>query len=79
MTTLYTATIEQNPDCFMAHNNLGIEYERSGRPREAEAEYRAAIASKPDLPEAHYNLGHLCLALPGRAEEAIASFRRRCA
>ena len=75
VTTLYTATIEQNPDCFMAHNNLGIEYERSGRPREAEAEYRAAIASKPDLPEAHYNLGHLCLALPGRLDEAIGQFQ----
>ena len=75
VTTLYTATIEQNPDCFMAHNNLGIEYERSGRPREAEAEYRAAIASKPDLPEAHYNLGHLCLALPGRLDEAIDQFQ----
>jgi tetratricopeptide (TPR) repeat protein len=75
VTALYTATIAQNPDCFLAHNNLGIEFERTGRAAEAEAEYRAAIASKPDLAEAHYNLGHLCLRLQGRGEDAIAEFQ----
>ncbi len=75
LTALYTATIRENPACFLAHNNLGIEYERTGRASEAEAEYRAAIASKPDLAEGHYNLGHLCLGLPGRAADAIAEFR----
>jgi tetratricopeptide (TPR) repeat protein len=75
VTALYSATIAQNPACFLAHNNLGIEFERTGRAGEAEAQYRAAIASKPDLAEAHYNLGHLCLRLPGRAEDAIAEFQ----
>jgi tetratricopeptide (TPR) repeat protein len=72
---LYTATIRENPDCFLAHNNLGIQFERTGHAREAEEEYRAAIASKPDLAEAHYNLGHLFLSLPGRAQDAIAEFQ----
>ena len=75
LTALYTATIRDNPACFLAHNNLGIEFERTARYREAEAEYRAAIAGKPDLAEGHYNLGHLCLRLPGRAAEAIAEFQ----
>ena len=75
LTALYAATIRDNPACFLARNNLGIEYERTGRAREAEAEYRAAIASKPDLAEGHYNLGHLCLGLPGRAADAAAEFQ----
>jgi tetratricopeptide (TPR) repeat protein len=75
LTALYTATIRDNPACFLAHNNLGIEYERTGRASEAEAEYRAAIAGKPDLAEGHYNLGHLWLGLPGRAGDAVAEFQ----
>jgi protein O-mannosyl-transferase len=72
---LYTETIRVNPDCFLAHNNLGIEFEHTGRAREAEAEYRDAISIKPDLAEAHYNLGHLYLQLSGRAEDAVAEFQ----
>jgi tetratricopeptide (TPR) repeat protein len=75
LVTLYTITIEQNPGCFMAHNNLGIEFEQSGRPAAAEAEYAAAIALQPDLPDAHYNLGHLWLQRPGKLEDAIVQFR----
>jgi len=73
--TLYTATLAQNPDCFMAHNNLGIERELAGQLAAAESEYRAAIAIKPDLPDAHYNLGHLWLSEPGRSGDAAAQFQ----
>jgi protein O-mannosyl-transferase len=73
--TLYTATLAQNPDCFMAHNNLGIEREHAGQLAAAESEYRAAIAIKPDLPDAHYNLGHLWLAEPGRSGDAAVQFQ----
>jgi tetratricopeptide (TPR) repeat protein len=73
-TTLFVRTIELNPDCFLAHNNVGIDLEHSGHPYEAEVEYRRAIAIKPDLPEAHYNLGHLYYGLPGRLDDAITQF-----
>jgi tetratricopeptide (TPR) repeat protein len=73
-TTLFERTIEQNPDCFLAHNNVAIDLEHSGHPAQAEAEYLRAIAIKPDLPEAHYNLGHLYYGLPGRLDDAVAQF-----
>ncbi len=74
-TTLFQRTIELNPDCFLAHNNLGIDLEQSGHPVEAEAHYRAAIAIKPDLAEAHYNLGHLYYGTAGRLDDSVAEFR----
>ena len=49
-----------------------------GRPREAEAAYRRALAIKPDLVRAVYNLG-VALQAQGRYEEAIAAFRRALA
>jgi tetratricopeptide (TPR) repeat protein len=73
-TTLFVRTIELNPDCFLAYNNVGIDLEHSGHPHEAEAEYLRAIAIKPDLPEAHYNLGHLYYGLAGRLDDAVAQF-----
>jgi Tfp pilus assembly protein PilF len=47
---------------------------REGNPDEAEARYRRALALKPDLTEAHLNLG-LVLAARGGLEEAIQEFR----
>jgi tetratricopeptide (TPR) repeat protein len=73
-TTLFVRTIELNPDCFLAHTNVGIDLERSGHPAEAEAEYLRAMAIKPELAEIHYNLGHLYYGLPGRLDDAIAQF-----
>jgi len=47
----------------------------SGRPAEAEAEYRRAIALDPDYASAFHNLGNTLVSL-GRFEAAIATFRR---
>ena len=46
-----------------------------GRAEEAEAACRKALDLKPDLPEAHLNLGN-ALKDQGRPEAAIASYRR---
>lgn len=58
--TLYRETINRNPACWMAYNNLGnflAQFpERSG---EAKKDYEAALRIKPDYSEAHYNLANL--------------------
>ena len=46
--------------------------------REAIAEYRRAIAIKPDFAEAHINLG-IALKTQGKHDEAIAEYRRAVA
>ncbi len=56
---LFRATLANNPLCWMAHNNLGLELMKTGRPAEALVQFRQAIAIKNDYPEAHNNLGML--------------------
>lgn len=55
--TLYRTTIERNPACWMAHNNLGVEYKNAGRIDDALACYRRALALRPNYPEAWNNIG----------------------
>jgi tetratricopeptide (TPR) repeat protein len=73
--TLYRTTIERNPACWMAHNNLGEVLADSGRVDEAIAHYRTALEIKPDYVDAHNNLG-MVLVGRGQAGEAMAHFRR---
>jgi tetratricopeptide (TPR) repeat protein len=67
---LYRHTIENNPSCWMAHNNLGNALKQVGRVDEAIDEYEAAILAKPDYAEAFNNLGSALIEL-GRWQEAI--------
>ena len=55
--TLYRTTIDRNPDCWMAHNNLGNALADRGQVDEAIAHYQKALEIKPDYAEAHNNLG----------------------
>lgn len=70
-TTLYQATLENNPDCWLAHVNLGQELLDAGRPADATREFAQAVKLKPDLPEAHNNLGRTLLDA-GSVPQAIA-------
>ena len=72
--TLYTATLERNPACWMAENNLAAELAGQGRGGEALEHYRRALAIRPDYPEAHNNLGNLLLGSPGGEPEARRHF-----
>jgi protein O-mannosyl-transferase len=69
--TLYRTTIARNPDCWMAHNNLGKELmaDRARLP-EAIACFEHALALRPAYPEARNNLG-LALTQSGRPHDAI--------
>ena len=71
--TLYRATLEANPSCWLAHINRGI-LVVDERPDEAEADFLAALRLKPDLPEAHYNLG-IIAHRRGRLEDASRFYK----
>jgi tetratricopeptide (TPR) repeat protein len=71
--TLYTATLAHNPDCWLAHNNLG-NLLAAAHPDEAIAHYEAALSLKPDYADAHYNLAKTLSNLPGQRDAAIAQY-----
>ncbi|MGD0278365.1 MAG: tetratricopeptide repeat protein [Smithella sp.] len=72
--TLYQTTLSNNPQCLMAHNNLGIALDDSGRASEAISQFQYALLIKPDSAEFHNNLG-IALNDSGRIGEAISQFR----
>ena len=71
--TLYTATLEDHPDCWMAHNNLGLALVELEQFEEATTHYRAAVRIKQNFAKAHNNLG-LALAKLEQFEEAITHY-----
>jgi tetratricopeptide (TPR) repeat protein len=74
--TLYLATLARNPDCWMAHNNLGNVWSQlPGRLNDAIAQYEAALRLKPDDAKGHNNLGSAWSQLPGRLHDAIAQYQ----
>ena len=73
--TLYRTTLARNPDCWLAHNNLGAELlESSNRVPEAMAHLETAVRLKPDYAPARSNRGN-ALARIGRWPEAIAEYK----
>ncbi|MCC6126883.1 MAG: tetratricopeptide repeat protein [Pirellulales bacterium] len=71
---LYRATLEKNPDCWMACNNLGKALLEAGRPEEAIGCFRSSLRLNPQNHEAHNNLGTV-LCDRGEISEAIEHFR----
>jgi tetratricopeptide (TPR) repeat protein len=73
--SLYTATLQQNPSCWMAHYNLAIVMSEKGEADQAIDHYRRAVDLRPDYAEAHYNLGRL-LVEKGQPDDAIAHYEK---
>jgi len=71
--TLYETTIQKNPACWMAHNNLGIVLKHENHLPEAIEHYRRALQLRPDYPEAYNNLAVVLNAL-GRHDDAVAAY-----
>jgi Flp pilus assembly protein TadD len=73
--TLWRTTLARNPECWMAHTNLGIVLLQQGKIDEGIAQYRSALQMQPDSWDAEYNLG---TALLGKAQvdEAILHCER---
>ncbi len=68
--TLYQATIDRNPDCWMALDNLGEELAAKGNLKEAIELYRSALRIRPNFALGENSLG-FALAKVGRASEGI--------
>ena len=68
--TLWRATLARNPDCWMAHTNLGLVLLQQGRIDDGIAHYRSALQMQPDSWDAEYNLGTALLG-KGQVDEAI--------
>jgi tetratricopeptide (TPR) repeat protein len=74
--TLYRDTLAKNPDCWMAHSNLGVYLMDHGSETEAVAHLREAVRLNADYSDGHNNLGNaLSRRSEGRAE-AIREFER---
>ena len=73
--TLWRDTLAKNPDCWMAHNNLGHLLSNQGHIEEAMEHYHKAIQIDPNSYETLGNLGN-ALATLGRFDEAIKNYRK---
>ncbi len=73
--TLYEATIKENPECSLAHNNLGLALANRGLIDEALVHYRKAVQINPKDAVAHNNLA-TALEKRGLIDEAVAEYRR---
>ena len=73
--TLWRDTLAKNPDCWLAHNNLGLLLRNQGRIEEAMKHYHQAIQINPNYAESLNNLG-VALADKGWFDEAIENYRK---
>jgi len=73
---LYQDTLRKNPECWLAHNNLGLLRLDSGRVFEAIDYFKAALCVKPDCADAYNNLGNAYAKIPDHAAESIAAFEQ---
>lgn len=73
--SLWRSALDVDPACMLCHNNLGHALLAAGRHRQAEEQFREAIALRPDRPGPWNNLG-TALATQERYAEAEAPFAR---
>jgi tetratricopeptide (TPR) repeat protein len=72
--TLFSRTVQVTRNNAVAHINLGIALQESGRLQDALREYQTALRLRPSSPEVHNNLGNLLTQL-GAHETALAHYR----
>ena len=72
--TLYQTTLDRNPNCWMAHNNLGVQFFAKNDYQQAIEQYRASLRINPMNAAALCNLG-AALAEQGKLPEAIEKFQ----
>ena len=66
--TLYTATVEKDPNSWMAHNNLGGVLWQKGFQQEAIDHFEQSLKLNPNYPQVHVNLGAALLHTDRRQE-----------
>jgi Flp pilus assembly protein TadD len=78
METLWRTTLERNPDCWMAQNDLGAILYEKGQADQAIILFRKSLEIEPGNAETHNNLG-AALDKKGQLDEAIAQFQKAVA
>jgi tetratricopeptide (TPR) repeat protein len=73
--TLWRTTLARNPECWMAHTNLGLVFLEKGKIDDGIAHYRSALQMQPDSWDAEYNLGTALLG-KNQVDEAILHCER---
>jgi tetratricopeptide (TPR) repeat protein len=79
--TLFSHALEVTENNFVAHDNLGIEFDRRGRAEEALVHYREAVRIRPGDRNSESNYAQATFALgekryqQGRLDDALAQFR----
>ncbi len=73
--TLYEETLRRNPDCWMAHSNLGLILAKTpgGLPGALD-HFEAAVRLKPENAELHNYLGSILARMPNRQTDALAEY-----
>jgi tetratricopeptide (TPR) repeat protein len=72
--TLYQVTIDRNPDCWLAYDNLGVIAFNDNRIYDAIRLYQLSLQGNPNFAVAHYDLG-IALAALNRDQEAIEQYQ----
>ncbi len=72
--TLWSDTLRENPECWMAHDDLGVVLVEQGRFQEAIGHYQQALQLRPGA-EVHNNMG-IALARQARFQEAISHYQQ---
>jgi hypothetical protein len=72
--TLWTYTLTINPDCMIAHLNLGNHYMRNGDYKAAMSHYYEAARIDPDYAIAYRNVA-ICLQNLNRKDEAVSWYK----
>ena len=70
---LYRTTLQKNPGCWMAHDNLGVLLVEQGHVDEAIDHYRESLRLRPNNPRSHYDLA-IALRKEGQTEDAIRQY-----
>ena len=70
---LWESTLDRNPRCALAHNNLGLAVQEAGDLPGAENHFRAALSIDPGSPAAATNLAGV-LQHEGRWRESAAAY-----
>src|SRR5438105_5317632 len=73
--SLWRTTIVKNPDCWMAHNNLGTVLLQKGQVDDAMAHYQQTLQMAPDYADADYNLGNTLLQ-KGEIDAALTHYQK---
>ncbi len=73
--TLWSYTLQQNPQAWLAHNNLGLVLKQAGRLPEAIDQFKLALKIDPGCAQAQVNLGTVLMQM-GDGPQAIEQYEQ---